>query len=91
MMGEGFALETHAGPMGRFVALRNCLENPAHRNFVFPGWDPKGKDSVRDNILRQRDDIRLPPGMTPEGWLRQAESEGRILGGARPLLRRSGP
>src|SRR5262245_61005369 len=32
-------------------------ENPSHQNFVSPGWDPKGKDSVRDNIRLQRTGI----------------------------------
>ncbi|HLJ10350.1 MAG TPA: sialate O-acetylesterase [Planctomycetaceae bacterium] len=61
-------------------------ENPAHQNFVSPGWDPNGKESVRDNILRQRDDIRLPEGLTPEGWLQQAEARGLKLGGVGPGL-----
>ena len=56
----------------RIMEFRNPnwvrAENPFHKNFVSPGWDPKGKDSVRDNILRQRDtsncreDSRRKPG-----------------------------
>src|SRR5262245_6413757 len=74
----------------RVMEFRNpnwiVAENPMHKNFVSPGWDPKGKDSVRDNVLLQRDRVQLPAGMTPEGWLRQAEGSGLILGGVGPSL-----
>src|SRR5262249_23638632 len=61
-------------------------EKPTHKNCVSPSWDPKGKGSVRENILLQRDQFRLPAGMTPEEWLRQAEGRGLILGGVGPGL-----
>jgi sialate O-acetylesterase len=74
----------------RILEFRNpdwvLAEDPAHQNFVSPGWDPKGKDSVRENIFLQRDDIRMPAGLTPEAWVRQVESRGRKLGGVGPGL-----
>ncbi|HJT78947.1 MAG TPA: sialate O-acetylesterase [Gemmataceae bacterium] len=74
----------------RILEFRNpqwiLAEDPSHQNFVSPGWDPKGKDSVRENILRQRDHIRMPAGLTPEAWIRQVEGRGRKLGGVGPGL-----
>src|SRR5215471_13234368 len=52
----------------RILEFRNPdwvpAENPAHRNFVSPGWDANGKDPVRENILLQLSHIPLPKGMT---------------------------
>ncbi len=61
-------------------------ENPSHQNFSSPSWVTNGKDSPRENILRQRDGIGLPEGMTQEDWLRLAESRGLKLGGVGPGL-----
>ncbi len=60
--------------------------NPSHQNFSSPGWVTDGKDSPRENILRQRDGIALPEGMTKEDWLHLAENRGLKLGGVGPGL-----
>src|SRR2546429_621714 len=37
-------------------------ENPVHKNFVSPSWDPKGKDAVLENMYRTSEGRYLVSG-----------------------------